>query len=338
MIIPQLLILIPLLVILLFYGKFILLPFFLSLFIFIIIKSLTNKIEKKLKESFKIKVKKKVSSIIIFLFSVLFFYFLWKLLKFNTTQVFENSNTYQNNLKNFLSYVYKIPIQEIIIPIEDLIKSINFGEIFSGILNSVTELTSFFSLIFLYLVLFAVEEKNFVGKIKLISQKKNTLKIFKKINTDIFNYFQIKSITSFITGIFTFIILFFLGNDLSIFFGILSFFFNFIPVFGSILSIVLPTVFAVIQFLNIFEPLITILLLFIIQIFVGNVIDPRLLGKSLNLSPLIMLIVLSIMGKLWGIIGMFLSVPFLVVILIVSSNLKNGKKVALLISEKGILK
>ena len=156
MIIPQLLILIPLLVILLFYGKFILLPFFLSLFIFIIIKSLTNKIEKKLKESFKIKVKKKVSSIIIFLFSVLFFYFLWKLLKFNTTQVFENSNTYQNNLKIFLSYVYKIPIQEIVIPIEDLIKSINFGKIFSGILNSVTELTSFFSLIFLYLVLFTV--------------------------------------------------------------------------------------------------------------------------------------------------------------------------------------
>jgi len=58
------------------------------------------------------------------------------------------------------------------------------------------------------------------------------------------------------------------------------------------------------------------------------------MGKALNISPIVMLIFLSIMGKLWGISGMFLSVPMLVVLLIVLSSFKNTRDLALLISEK----
>ena len=59
------------------------------------------------------------------------------------------------------------------------------------------------------------------------------------------------------------------------------------------------------------------------------------MGKSLNLSPIIMLITLSILGKLWGLSGMFLSVPILVILLITFANFKKTKKIAILISEKG---
>tara|TARA_X000001036_G_scaffold178374_1_gene168887 strand:- start:766 stop:957 length:192 start_codon:yes stop_codon:yes gene_type:complete len=61
------------------------------------------------------------------------------------------------------------------------------------------------------------------------------------------------------------------------------------------------------------------------------------MGKTLNVSPIIILIFLSIMGKLWGLSGMFLSVPILVVILIILSSFKQTKKIAILISEKGNL-
>tara|TARA_B100000686_G_C16767404_1_gene962748 strand:+ start:117 stop:335 length:219 start_codon:yes stop_codon:yes gene_type:complete len=71
-----------------------------------------------------------------------------------------------------------------------------------------------------------------------------------------------------------------------------------------------------------------------IQIFIGNFLEPKLMGKALNISPIVMLIFLSIMGKLWGISGMFLSVPMLVVLLIVLSSFKNTRDLALLISEK----
>ena len=58
------------------------------------------------------------------------------------------------------------------------------------------------------------------------------------------------------------------------------------------------------------------------------------MGKTLNISPVIMIIFLSIMGHLWGIAGMFLSVPILVFMLIIFSNLKSTKNLAIIISEK----
>ena len=78
-----------------------------------------------------------------------------------------------------------------------------------------------------------------------------------------------------------------------------------------------------------------LIFLFLIQMLIGNFFEPKLMGKSLNLSPMIMLITLSIMGKLWGISGMFLSVPLLVILLIIFSNIKSTKKIAIFLSEKG---
>ena len=62
------------------------------------------------------------------------------------------------------------------------------------------------------------------------------------------------------------------------------------------------------------------------------------MGKALNISPIIILIFLSLMSQIWGIIGMFLSVPILVVLLIILNNFKETKKIALLLSETGKLK
>ena len=59
-----------------------------------------------------------------------------------------------------------------------------------------------------------------------------------------------------------------------------------------------------------------------------------MMGKTLNLSPIVMIIFLSIMGKVWGVAGMFLSVPILVFLLIIFSNLNSTKNLAILISEK----
>ena len=120
-----------------------------------------------------------------------------------------------------------------------------------------------------------------------------------------------------------------------VFFGILSLLLNFIPFIGSLLSIILPFCFSLIQNLNIFESFSIFILLTITQVIIGNLLEPKLMGKSLNLSPLIMLITLSLMGKIWGLSGMFLSVPILVILLIVFSNFKKTQRLAIILSEKG---
>ena len=201
-------------------------------------------------------------------------------------------------------------------------------------LNSLSNLAGSFSFIILLLIFFIIEEKNFVRKLKLIVNNKN-IQIIKKINYDIFYYFQIKFFTSFLTGFATFIVLFFLKNDLAPTFGLLSFILNFIPLIGSLVSILLPFIFSGIQFLSFYEPILTLIALTIIQIFIGNFLEPRMMGNTLNISPLVMILFLSLMGKLWGVTGMFLSVPFLVVILIILRRIKSTQKIAIFLSEKG---
>ena len=113
---------------------------------------------------------------------------------------------------------------------------------------------------------------------------------------------------------------------------------NFIPFIGSLIAIVLPVIFSIVQSLDFSISVLTIVSLIFVQLLIGNFIEPKLMGKSLNLSPIIMIISLGIFGKIWGIAGMFLSVPILVVMLIIFSNFNQTKKIAIFLSEKGNIK
>ena len=88
--------------------------------------------------------------------------------------------------------------------------------------------------------------------------------------------------------------------------------------------------------MNFFEPTLTLILLLFSQILIGNFLETKLMGKTLNISPIALIIFLSLMGKLWGLVGMFLSVPLLVILIICLNNFKNTKKFAIFLTEKGI--
>lgn len=151
---------------------------------------------------------------------------------------------------------------------------------------------------------------------------------------DVFRYFQIKTLTSVLIGFVTFTVLYIINIDLAPTFGMLAFFLNFIPFIGSLLSVILPSLFSFIQFLDLFNTISIFLILSIFQILIGNFLETKLMGKTLNISPIVMIIFLSIMGHIWGIAGMFLSVPMLVFMLIIFSNFKSTKDLSIIISEK----
>ena len=208
--------------------------------------------------------------------------------------------------------------------------------IFSYLLNMVTNFAGNFSMIIFLLIFLVIEKKYLKLKIAKIITNKRRLKVFSNINDDVYNYFRIKALTSFLTGIFTFVILFFFNSDLAIAFGILSFFLNFIPYIGSLISILLPVTFSVVDNYNFMYSIIIFALLFLNHLLIGNFLENKLMGKALNISPIVLLIFLSIMGKLWGISGMFLSVPIIVVLIIILNNFKQTKNIAILLSEKEI--
>ena len=318
----------------LFYGKFFLLPLFLALFFYIILNSISKDLINFTKK-YSLIINEVFSFFFIFLLSLIFAYFLFQLLKINIVSIIENSDQYQNNLNFFLKLISNNKILETFLS-ENLLQEINFIGFFSNLLNLIKSFTGNFTLVLVYLIFIIIEEKFFIIKLNLVLKNENKKKLFSKINNDIYNYFRIKTFTSLLTALFTFLILFFLDNELAVTFAIFAFFLNFIPYIGSLLAVVLPSLFATIQFMEFFTPILTLILLLISQIFIGNFLETKLMGKTLNISPIALIIFLSLMGKIWGLVGMFLSVPLLVILIIILNNFKDTKKIAIFLTEKGI--
>jgi len=113
------------------------------------------------------------------------------------------------------------------------------------------------------------------------------------------------------------------------------FFFYYIPTVGSILAIAAPALLTLVQF-DYLTPFLVVLLVFgTIQVVTANVIEPAIMGRSLNLSPLVVVISLVIWGTIWGVVGMFLSVPIMVVALIVLAQFETTRPLAVLLSADG---
>ncbi|MDD3929557.1 MAG: AI-2E family transporter, partial [Sphaerochaeta sp.] len=112
-----------------------------------------------------------------------------------------------------------------------------------------------------------------------------------------------------------------------------AFVFNFIPSIGSVIITTLTIFMALVQFAPDWTSVFYVAIMTIsTQMILGNIIDPRLQGGQLNLSPFVILVSLSLWGFIWGIPGMFISVPLTSVLQILCANIKSLRPVAILIS------
>lgn len=143
---------------------------------------------------------------------------------------------------------------------------------------------------------------------------------FKKITEQIQRYIIAKVGVNLIAGIITTIVLSIIGVDFPIVWGLFVFLFNFIPTIGSAAALVFPVLFALVQFDSIATMLLVLALMAGIQTLAFNVAEPMILGKRLNLNPLLILLSVLLWGYIWGIVGMLLSVPLTAIIKIIISN------------------
>lgn len=139
-------------------------------------------------------------------------------------------------------------------------------------------------------------------------------KTFKDITGQVQRYITTKFLINLMSGIvFTAILLLF-GVDYAIVWGGFSFMFNFIPNIGSIFSVVFPTLMSLIQYGSFGYTGVILVTLIVVQNLIGNIIEPKIFGDRLGLNPLVILISLLLWGYLWGIVGMFMSVPLTAII------------------------
>lgn len=194
--------------------------------------------------------------------------------------------------------------------------------------------------VFLYTAFILVERGRLLSKLTKIAGPHGADKLVSDVIDDIQRlvrtYISVKTLTSFVVAIISLVIMMLLGIDFAGFWALLIFALNFIPVIGSIIAVVLPTLLALVQpggGLGLF--ILTGVLLTTAEQVVGSFVEPRMMGESLNLSPLVILLSLAAWGSLWGIAGMFLCVPMTVAIMIILAQFEATKPVAILLSDNG---
>ena len=158
-------------------------------------------------------------------------------------------------------------------------------------------------------------------------------------------YLWVQTSLSIISTSLTYVTMVIIGLDNALFWSFVIFVLNYIPTIGSIIATALPTLFAIVQPESTWpdwmpdNALLCALVVFagvsVWQFVIGNFVAPRMQANSLNLSPLVVLLSLAVWGALWGPVGMFLSAPLTVLVMIVLAQVRGARWIAVLMSADG---
>ena len=176
------------------------------------------------------------------------------------------------------------------------------------------------------------KENSTVDNLEEDTKKSRVSNIITDIIQQVTKYISVKFFISLLTGILAYFGCLFVGLDFPIIWAFIAFVLNFIPNFGSIISVFATTFFAVLQFWpNPARMIITLIFMTAINFILGNIVEPRVQGKNLGLSPFIIIASLSIWGYIWGFVGLILAVPMMVTLKIICENFSLMQPVSVII-------
>lgn len=250
----------------------------------------------------------------------------WVLIAVSATQIAGSLGAYQDKLLNMaetgISY---LPVEEMgISPQTVRTALVNapaelVGDTMPGNAGALARLVGQGALVALFLLFMLA------GKAATVARAPEFLH---KVENSIQRYVLLKVALSAATGLLTWLILTVLGVELALVFGVMAFLLNFIPNIGSVLAALLPVP---VLLQNGYSPTTIVLALALpstVQFVLGNIVEPKLFGKSLGIHPVVVMLTLVLFGLLWGIAGMFLATPLTAVIKIMLDQHVYTKPIA----------
>lgn len=257
----------------------------------------------------------------------------------NVGAVSANAPVFEANLLAILPRIaglFGLPAPQ---SVGDLVNQIQLDVLIRSISAALAGFVGSIGLVALYVAFMLVEQETFDRKIDALfpsSLKAATARAaLSQIERRIERYLWIKTLTSLATAGLSWAVLALIGCQNASFWALVIFMLNFIPVVGSLIGVVFPALLVLVQFGSFGPFFASIVLLAAVQVGIGNILEPRLMGSSLNLSPMAILIALAVWGSLWGIAGMFLCVPITVIVMIVCAHFESTRPLAILLSADG---
>jgi len=221
---------------------------------------------------------------------------------------------------------------------KDLKNALDLSSVTSIVSSTFGNIGSFFGnliMVLLFLMFMLAGRRALTGRINKAFKEDEADQIkyiINSIENQVQHYLLIKTFVSFLTALIGGAILIAGGIDFAIFSALLIFVLNFIPNFGSIIATVFPITVGLLKFGFSLKVVLVAAFLIFTQFIIGNVVEPKLTGKSLNLSPIVILISLIFWGYIWGIVGMMLAVPLTSAIKIMFQHIEVLKPIAEIIS------
>lgn len=215
----------------------------------------------------------------------------------------------------------------------------NITKIASNIGSSVASVATSMGMVLVYMIFMFIEQSTFNQKFAALfpnkRQSKKSRYILDSIDYNMKKYLFVKTTISAITGVFSFIWLQLIGVEFAGVWAFIVFVTSYIPTIGAIVACSLPILYSLITAPTLQQPILTAAGLIVLQILFGNILEPKFTGKTLNISTLAILINLVFWGMIWGVAGMFFSVPLLVATYIICAQFDSTRWIAILLSADG---
>lgn len=321
--------------------KKILIPITIAIFLTFLFSPLVDYLKKH-------KVPKWVSLVLILIFVSGIYYLMGLLVVANFDNFTEKLQIYSANLAHFLQNMlspFNLTVHELGQMLNIRTEEFNVNSIFQSlfkagiiqnIFNSFSSMLGDFFITMVFWMFMIMGKSKFEERLKsaFYHTKINVEKYLTAINVQLQSYIMIKTITSFVTGTIVTLILWAFGIDFALFWGILTFVLNYIPNIGSLIATVFPIVISFLEYGLGVKTVSLSLLLILNQNLIGSFIEPHYMGRQMDLSPVFVLFSLIFWGWIWGIVGMFLSVPIAATMKIMFSNIEPLKPLAVIMGSK----
>jgi predicted PurR-regulated permease PerM len=263
---------------------------------------------------------------------------IWQLVQ-TATDFSANSHMYEDKLNAILEKGSAQLGLTVTPTVAELIKRLNpahyGGEVAKGF-SSFGEHSVF---VLIYLGFLVASRQGFGRKTKELfatdSQRKEAARVFSRIRKGVESYVWVQTVVGVMIAGASAIVMAAMGLNHIVFLTLIIFLFNYIPAIGAALGVMLPPLLGLVEFDQLWQPIVLLAILEGVHFSVSHVVQPRMQGKSLNVDPIVVLLALAFWGAIWGVVGAFLSTPLTVMAMAILAEFKGARPLAVLLSGDG---
>ncbi len=223
--------------------------------------------------------------------------------------------------------------------VDQIVTQMNLPHYLSSVAGALKDIASGAVFVFVYLIFLLIARSGFREKAQTLfatpERFDHAQAVFVRIRKGVERYIWVQTMAALIIAVASFLLMRVVHLHNAVFWSFLIFIFAYVPIIGGAIGILLPPIFALVQFGAHWQAVALLAGAEAIHFAVGNFIAPRMQGVSLNVDPIVVVLSLAFWGAIWGVPGMFLSTPLTVVAIVVLIQFPSTRWIAILLSRDG---